>query len=91
LGWSTRRRHAADRFGAVALLALDRLEVELGKTRPRGIQGLGMTTSMLAKQAEEMLAAVGSPGSGIDNEARTVRLREMLGELAGRAKADQGG
>jgi hypothetical protein len=91
LGWSTRRRHAADRFGTVALKALDRLEAELDKSRPRGIQGLGMTASMLAKQAEEMLAAVGSTGSDMTFEARMVRVREMAADLFGRAQADQGG
>ena len=91
LGWSTRRRHAADRFGTVALKALDRLEMELDKSRPRGIQGLGMTASMLARQAEEMLAAVGSTGSDMSSEARMVRVREMAADLFGRAQADQGG
>ena len=83
LGWSTRRRHAADRFGTVALKALDRLEAELDKSRPRGIQGLGMTASMLAKQAEEMLAAVGSTGSDMTSEARMVRERDMAADLFG--------
>jgi hypothetical protein len=75
----------------VALKALDRLEAELDKSRPRGIQGLGMTASMLSKQAEEMLAAVGSTGSDMTSEARMVRVREIAADLFGRAQADQGG
>jgi hypothetical protein len=50
-----------------------------------------MTASMLAKQAEEMLAAVGSTGSDMTSEARMVRVREMAADLFGRAEADQGG
>jgi hypothetical protein len=89
LGWSTRRQHAADRFGAVALKALDRLEAELGKTRPRGIQALGITASMLAKQAEEMLAAVGGPGRGdVSPEESIAHITRVLDAIEPRVAGD---
>jgi Putative ATPase subunit of terminase (gpP-like) len=90
LGWATRRRRAADEFGETAMRALAKLQAELAKARPRGIQPLAMAAVMLAKQAEEQLA-VGSHGRGeLSPEASVVRITELLDAIEPRAAGDGG-
>jgi hypothetical protein len=89
LGWATRRRRAADEFGETAMRALARLQAELAKSRPRGIQPLAMAAVMLAKQAEEQLAAVGGHGRrDMSPEASVVRITELLDAIEPRAAGD---
>ena len=69
--------------------ALARLQAELAKSRPRGIQPLAMAAVMLAKQAEEQLAAAGGSGRGdLSPEASVVRINELLDTIEPRAAGD---
>ena len=88
VGWETRRRRAADQFGETAMRALARLQAELAKARPRGIQPLAMAAVMLAKQAEEMIPA-GAAGHGdLDPEQSLARLDTLMDAIEERAAGD---
>jgi hypothetical protein len=91
-GWSTRRRRAADRFGQVAMKALDRLDLELDRRRPFNLQGLTMAAVTLAGKAEELSAATGGGGDYADMpaEAKVARLVELVDVVTERVGAGDG-
>jgi hypothetical protein len=89
LGWQTRRRRAADAFGETAMRALAKLQAELAKTRPRGVQPLAMAAVMLARQAEELTPRTGLPEHGdVDPEDAIAQLNMLLDVIEPRAAGD---
>jgi hypothetical protein len=89
LGWETRRRRAADEFGETAMRALAKLQAELAKLRPRGIQPLAMAAVMLAKQADGMTARTGWAGDeNVSAEQAVAGINRMLDAIESRAVGD---
>ena len=89
LGWETRRRRAADEFGETALRALAKLQAELAKARPRGVQPLAMAAVMLAKQADEMSARTGWAGDeDVSAEQAVAGINQVLDAIESRAVGD---
>jgi hypothetical protein len=89
LGWETRRRRAADEFGETAMRALAKLQAELAKARPRGVQPLAMAAVMLARQAEDMTPLAGAIGRGdVAPEASIARIETLLDAIEPRAVGD---
>jgi hypothetical protein len=89
LGWETRRRRAADEFGETAMRALVKLQAELVKARPRGVQPLAMAAVMLAKQADEMTSRTGWAGDeDVSAEQAMADINQVLDAIESRAVGD---
>jgi hypothetical protein len=92
LGWHTRRRVMADQPGHVGAQLLEAIQRELAERKRLNLRDAGILLGIMLDKAELLAAQTGgTDGSGMDSQARLARLREMAAELAGRAKADQGG
>jgi hypothetical protein len=71
---------------------LEAIQAELAQGRRLNLRDAGILLGIMLDKAELLAAQTGgTDGSGMDDEARMARLREMVAELAGRAKADQDG
>jgi hypothetical protein len=92
MGWHTRRRTMADQLGNVGAQLLEAIQADLAQRKRLNLRDAGILLGIMLDKAELLAAQTGgADGSGMDDEARLARLREMAAELAGRAKADQGG
>jgi hypothetical protein len=89
LGWETRRRRAADEFGETAMRALAKLQAELAKARPRGVQPLAMAAVMLAKQADEMTSRTcWAEDEDVSAEQAMAGITTVLDAIESRAVGD---
>ena len=90
-GWGWLAAQVLKREGveAVHLVEADAEALDCARLN---LRDAGILLGIMVDKAELLTAQTGgADGSGMDDEARMARLREMVAELAGRAKADQDG